>query len=92
MGTAAADIGWKALAVNLSDLAAMGATPAWALQRADPPDSDERLSTNSRGLPKLATPLRLALIGGDTTRGPLTVTWRAQHTAPGERCCARHAW
>ncbi|HET7664445.1 MAG TPA: AIR synthase related protein, partial [Rhodanobacteraceae bacterium] len=31
VGTAPADIGWKALAVNLSDLAAMGATPAWAV-------------------------------------------------------------
>src|SRR5690606_38540980 len=39
-GTAPADIGWKALAVNLSDLAAMGASPAWALLALTLPDAD----------------------------------------------------
>ena len=85
-GTAAADIGWKALAVNLSDLAAMGATPAWALLALTLPDSDEAFVDElARGFAELATPLRLALIGGDTTRGPLTVTVAVHgFTAPGE--------
>src|SRR5690606_22752151 len=39
-GTAAADIGWKALAVNLSDLAAMGAEPAWCTLSLSLPDAD----------------------------------------------------
>ncbi|GLQ50222.1 thiamine-phosphate kinase [Dyella flava] len=75
IGTASADIGWKALAVNLSDLAAMGATPAWALlalslPKAEPAFIDE-LAT---GFAQLARAYRLALVGGDTTRGALTLS------------------
>jgi thiamine-monophosphate kinase len=71
--TAAADVGWKALAVNLSDLAAMGAEPAWctlalALPRADPAWIDGFLD----GFCALAGPHGVALVGGDTTRGPLS--------------------
>ncbi|UPG86626.1 thiamine-phosphate kinase [Luteibacter aegosomatis] len=86
VGTAPADIGWKALAVNLSDLAAMGATPAWALLALTLPTSDEAFVDGlARGFAELATPYRLALIGGDTTRGPLTVTVAVHgFTAPGE--------
>ncbi|MGE7138019.1 thiamine-phosphate kinase [Luteibacter sp. NPDC031894] len=85
-GTAPADIGWKALAVNLSDLAAMGATPAWALLALTTPDGDEAFFDGlARGFAELATPYRLALIGGDTTRGPLTVTVAVHgFSAPGE--------
>ncbi|NID17075.1 thiamine-phosphate kinase [Luteibacter yeojuensis] len=85
-GTAPADIGWKALAVNLSDLAAMGATPAWALLALTTPDGDEAFFDGlARGFAELATPYRLALVGGDTTRGPLTVTVAVHgFTAPGE--------
>lgn len=73
-GTAAADIGWKALAVNLSDLAAMGAEPAWctlslSLPHAEPAWLDGFLD----GFLELASRHRVALIGGDTTRGPLSV-------------------
>jgi thiamine-monophosphate kinase len=85
-GTDPADIGWKALAVNLSDLAAMGATPAWALLALTTPTGDAAFFDGlARGFAEMATPYRLALIGGDTTRGPLTVTVVVHgFTAPGE--------
>jgi thiamine-monophosphate kinase len=78
-GTAAADIGWKSLAVNLSDLAAMGASPAWALLALTlPTQPAEQLSAfidgYAEGFAQLAQPHRLALIGGDTTRGALTIS------------------
>lgn len=74
-GTAAADIGWKALAVNLSDLAAMGAVPAWALLALTLPDADAAfVDAFANGFMQLAQLYRLALVGGDTTRGVLTVT------------------
>lgn len=79
VGTAAADIGWKSLAVNLSDLAAMGASPAWALLALTlPPQPAEQLREfidgYAEGFAQLAQPHRLALIGGDTTRGALTIS------------------
>ena len=74
-GTAPADIGWKALAVNLSDLAAMGATPAWALLALTLPDADPLFVDGfAEGFSRLAQPHRLALVGGDTTRGPLSIS------------------
>ena len=74
-GTAPADIGWKALAVNLSDLAAMGASPAWALLALTLPSADAAFVEGfAEGFAKLAQPHRLALVGGDTTRGPLTIS------------------
>jgi thiamine-monophosphate kinase len=74
-GTAPADIGWKALAVNLSDLAAMGASPAWALLALTLPSADVAFVEGfAEGFAKLAQPHRLALVGGDTTRGPLTIS------------------
>jgi thiamine-monophosphate kinase len=73
--TAAIDIGWKALAVNLSDLAAMGASPAWALLSLTLPQADRDFVEGFvEGFAQLAQPNRLALVGGDTTRGPLTVS------------------
>ncbi|KGI78577.1 thiamine-phosphate kinase [Oleiagrimonas soli] len=75
LGTAPADIGWKALAVNLSDLAAMGATPAWALLSLSLPRADRRFVEGFLdGFMALAEPHRLALVGGDTTRGTLAVS------------------
>jgi thiamine-monophosphate kinase len=74
-GTAAVDIGWKALAVNLSDLAAMGASPAWALLALTLPDADAAFVEGfAEGFAKLAQSHRLALVGGDTTRGPLCIS------------------
>jgi thiamine-monophosphate kinase len=74
-GTSAVDIGWKALAVNLSDLAAMGATPAWALLALTLPEPDQAFVEGlADGFAQLAKPHRLALVGGDTTRGPLSIS------------------
>ena len=74
-GTSAVDIGWKALAVNLSDLAAMGATPAWALLALTLPEPDQAFVEGlAEGFTQLAKPHRLALVGGDTTRGPLSIS------------------
>lgn len=72
--TAPADIGWKVLAVNLSDLAAMGAQPAWCTLSLSLPDADEAFVDGFLdGFLQLAALHDVALVGGDTTRGPLSV-------------------
>ncbi|MGH8085503.1 MAG: thiamine-phosphate kinase [Lysobacter sp.] len=72
--TAPADIGWKALAVNLSDLAAMAAEPAWCTLSLSLPESDaDWLDAFVDGFLELAARHRVALVGGDTTRGPLSI-------------------
>ena len=69
------DIGYKALAVNLSDLAAMGATPAWMTLALTIPQTDDAwLAPFSQGLLELAKVAQVSLIGGDTTCGSLTIT------------------
>jgi thiamine-monophosphate kinase len=69
-----ADIGYKALAVNLSDLAAMGATPrAFTLALSLPNSDSVFLQEFARGLFELANQYECRLIGGDTTKGPLTI-------------------
>ncbi|HHB92394.1 MAG TPA: thiamine-phosphate kinase [Thioploca sp.] len=69
------DIGYKALAVNLSDIAAMGATPVWMTLALTCPEFNEIwLQRFSDGLLELARLNQVSLIGGDTTRGPLTIT------------------
>ncbi|MFC5577182.1 thiamine-phosphate kinase [Lysobacter niabensis] len=73
--TAPADIGWKALAVNLSDLAAMGAEPAWCTLSLSLPTGDAAwVDAFLDGFLDLAAQHHVALIGGDTTRGPLSVS------------------
>jgi len=68
-------LGYKALAVNLSDLAATGATPAWATLALTLPESDAAwLKAFSAGFTDLAERFGVQLVGGDTTRGPLTIT------------------
>ena len=68
-------IGHRVLAVNLSDMAAMGAEPAWALLTLTLPRADEAwLESFTHGLDQLARRHRTALVGGDTTAGPLTAT------------------
>lgn len=68
-------VGHQALAVNLSDLAAMGADPAWALLSLSLPEPDEAwLESFAAGLYALAERHGVALVGGDTVRGPLVVT------------------
>ena len=72
---AAADVGHRVLAVNLSDLAAMGAEPAWALLTLTLPRPDEDwLAAFAAGFGALARRFDTALVGGDTTAGPLTAT------------------
>lgn len=67
-------LGHKTLAVNLSDLAAMGATPRWATLALSLPDVDDRwLEQFAAGFFALADRYGVELIGGDTTRGPLNL-------------------
>ena len=73
--TAAADIGWKTLAVNLSDLASMGATPAWCTLALSLPSAEaDWIDAFSEGFFALADAHDIVLIGGDTTRGPLSLS------------------
>ena len=70
-----AGIGHKSLAVNLSDLAAMGATPRWAtLSIALPEANDAWLTAFARGFFRMADMHGIELVGGDTTRGALTLS------------------
>src|SRR5271169_306893 len=74
-GTDARSVGHRALAVNLSDLAAMGATPAWATLALTLPTADpDWLERFSGGFAQLANAHGVALVGGDTTAGPLTIS------------------
>jgi thiamine-monophosphate kinase len=67
-------LGWKALAVNLSDLAAMGAQPRWAVVAAALPAPDEAwIAAFARGFFAAADAFDVDVIGGDTTRGPLNL-------------------
>jgi len=76
-------LGHKSLAVGLSDLAAMGAEPAWATLALTLPDADETwLNAFSRGFGRLAERQGVALVGGDLTRGPLTITVQVQGLVP----------
>ncbi|CAM3026239.1 thiamine-phosphate kinase [Vibrio rarus] len=68
-------VGHKALASNISDLAAMGAEPAWVSMAISLPKPDEKwLQQFCEGFFPLADAHNLQLIGGDTTRGPLSIT------------------
>ncbi len=70
-----AALGYKALAVNLSDMAAMGAEPAWATLALTLPTVDASwLEAFSRGFFELAERYGVQLVGGDTCRGPLAVS------------------
>lgn len=72
---APADLGWKALAVNLSDLAAMGARPAWCTLSLSLPQAEaDWIDGFLDGFLELAAQHGIALVGGDTTRGPLSVS------------------
>lgn len=77
------DIGWKALAVNLSDLAAMGARPVGVTLAITLPEVDEPwLAAFADGFFALADAHGVPLIGGDTTRGPLSITVTALGSVP----------
>jgi len=89
-GTAPEEIGWKSLAVNLSDLAAMGATPAWAMLALTLPKADRRfVEAFADGFARLARAHAVNLVGGDTTQGPLSVTVSAFGFSPESRALLR---
>jgi thiamine-monophosphate kinase len=76
-------LGHKALAVNLSDLAAMGAEPAWFLLNLTLPRADTQwLEQFCRGMFALAREYNVQLVGGDTARGPLAVAIEAHGFVP----------
>jgi thiamine-monophosphate kinase len=82
-GTDPEALGWKALAVNLSDLAAMGAVPTGFLLALTLPEADEAwLTAFARGLFACARRHGARLIGGDTTRGPRAITITALGRVP----------
>jgi thiamine-monophosphate kinase len=89
-GSPADSIGHRALAVNLSDIAAMGAVPAWALLALTLPRVEESwLAEFARGFGALARQYEVALIGGDTTAGPLCVTVQVLGFVPAGRALLR---
>lgn len=75
VNTSPFDIGYKALAVNLSDLAAMGAVPAWFTLCITLQDQSARwVEAFCEGMASVMRPHPILLIGGDTTRGPLSIS------------------
>ncbi len=83
-------LGHKALAVNLSDLAAMGAEPAWFLLNIALPSVDEKwLAGFCDGLFALARQYNVQLVGGDTSRGPLTIAIEAHGFVPAGQALTR---
>lgn len=90
MDTSPADIAYKALAVNLSDLAAMAAKPAWFLMSLTLAETDSRwLSQFANGLKQAADTFRLQLIGGDTCRGELSISIQIAGLVPTGRYVTR---
>ncbi|MFZ1388097.1 MAG: thiamine-phosphate kinase [Thiolinea sp.] len=90
VNTPAHAIGYKALAVNLSDLAAMGAKPRWFTLALTLPAVDPAwLLDFALGLRELANQHQIFLIGGDTTRGPLSITIQVMGSAPKNRALLR---
>jgi thiamine-monophosphate kinase len=83
-------LGYRLMAVNLSDLAAMGARPRWATLALTVPSADEGwLRGFSRGLFELADRYGVSLVGGDLTRGPLTATLQLMGRVERERMLLR---
>lgn len=76
-------LGWKSLAVNLSDLAAMGALPKWATLAIALPQADESwIEKFANGFFACAGKYRVDLIGGDTTRGSLAISVQIMGEVP----------
>jgi len=81
--TNAADIAHKAVAVNLSDLAAAGAEPAWLTLSLSLPEFDQQwLQDFSCGLKRMVDYYGVNIVGGDTCRGPLSITIQAHGFVP----------
>jgi thiamine-monophosphate kinase len=85
-------LGWKSLAVNLSDMAAMGAEPRWATLAIALPKVDTGwLSAFSEGFFSCAQAFNVDLIGGDTTRGPLCISVQIMGEVPLQQALRRDA-
>jgi thiamine-monophosphate kinase len=83
-------LGYKSLVVGLSDLAAMGAQPAWFTLALTLPEVNENwLRGFSQGLAKLAKNHNIQLVGGDTTRGPLTISIQVHGFVQAEKALRR---
>ena len=83
-------VGHKALAVNLSDMAAMGATPRWATMGIALPRADARwVAAFAKGFMALARKHGVDLIGGDTTRGPLNICVQIIGVVPARQALRR---
>ena len=83
-------LGHRALAVNLSDLAAMGAEPTWVSVALTLPNIDvEWLEEFTEGMHEIAEYFNVQIIGGDTTQGPLTITICAKGTVPAGKALRR---
>lgn len=90
--TKAEDIAYKAVAVNFSDLAAMGATPKWITLALTLPKADPKWLRNfSKSLFEICNAYHVKLIGGDTTRGPLAVTIQAHGLIAAKKALKRSA-
>lgn len=88
--TSAYDIAWKSVAVNLSDLAAMGATPGGYSLGLTLPNNDQAwLKDFASGLRAITEQFSIPLIGGDTTKGPLTLTVTAHGWVPNQQAILR---
>ena len=88
--TEAASIGWKSLAVNVSDLVAMAADPAHFLLSLTLPQDDESwLARFSDGLFRAAEAFGMTLVGGDTCRGPLSISIQANGWVPPDQFVTR---
>ncbi|MFT4725140.1 MAG: thiamine-monophosphate kinase [Colwellia sp.] len=83
LNTSPRAIGHKSIAVNLSDLAAMGAEPSWLSLALTLPEIDENwINEFCDGVFDLCEFYNVQLIGGDTTQGPLSITITAQGQIP----------
>lgn len=90
-GTSAKAIGHKAIAVNLSDLAAVGAEPSWISLAITLPEIDETwIGDFCAGVFELCEFYNVQLIGGDTTQGPLSITVTAQGLVPVDKQITRN--
>ncbi len=90
VGTEPDAVGYKALAVNLSDMAAMGAEPAWMTLSLALPEADPAyLESFAQGLFRIAEHYRVQLVGGDTVRGPACISVQLAGYVPHGRALRR---
>lgn len=88
--TSAEDIAYKAIMVNLSDLAAMGATPAWLTLAITLPEVNEKwLAAFSKQFHALLSKYHISLVGGDTTKGKLSITIQAMGLCDSDKIMRR---